>query len=52
MNLEAGAEAEAIEGAAYRFAHHGWFSCILIAPRTISSGVALPTVVPKVINSR
>lgn len=47
-NLEAGAEVEAIVGAAYRFAPHGLFSCFLIAPRTTSSGVALPTVVPKV----
>lgn len=51
-NLEAGAEAEATVGAAYRFSPHDLFSCFLIAPRATSSGVALPTVVPKVILGR
>jgi hypothetical protein len=42
-NLEAGAEAEAMEGAAYWLALMDCSACFLIAPRDTCPGVALPT---------
>jgi hypothetical protein len=42
--LEAGADAEAVEGAAYCFALMTCSACFLTESRTTSSGAVLPTV--------
>jgi hypothetical protein len=42
-NLEAGADAETTEDAAYRLALHGLFSLLSYRTRTTSPGVAPPT---------
>jgi hypothetical protein len=49
-NLEAGTEAEAMEGPAYWLVSMACSACFLIEPRTTGLGVAPPTIRPSHIN--
>jgi hypothetical protein len=44
-NLQARADAEAMEGAAYWLVHIPWVACFLIEPKFTCPGMAPPTMV-------